>query len=70
MIIKKVLCIEDSIEKYMAVFRFLRDQNVEQTEWVTNAENEIKKFEEAEKTGTRFDLILSDMHFDFFGEYD
>ena len=65
MVINRVLCIEDSTEKYMDINRFLRSQNIDDIGWVTNAE---KAFETIAMNN--YDLIVSDMHFDYFGVDD
>ncbi len=68
--VDKVLVVEDSIEKYMAIFRFLQTQNVKQIEWATNAQKAIEIIDKLALADVYFDLILSDMHFDFFGNDD
>ena len=68
--IDNVLYIEDSIEKYMDIYHFLRDQRVSQIEWATDAEKALQILEKYEKEGRTIDLILSDMHFDYFGVDD
>ena len=65
--IKKVLLIEDTTTKYMDIFRYLRRYDFDVT-WVTNAEDALKSIEEAKDEP--YDLIISDMHFDFFGVND
>ena len=69
MVIESVLCIEDSIEKYMDVFRFLRNQNVKRIEWATDAETAMNILSDSMNTEP-FDLILSDMHFNYYGKED
>ena len=69
MIIDSVLCIEDTIEKYMDVFRFLRNQNVKRIEWATDAETAMNILSDS-MNNEPFDLILSDMHFNYYGKED
>ena len=68
--IKKVIVIEDSSEKYMDVFRELKKYGIERVFWANNAEKGITEIENAETSGKAYDLLISDMHFDFFGEDD
>ena len=66
----KVLYIEDSTSKYMEVSRYLRKQGISTLDWVTNAENALKYVEKSSQDGDQYDLIVSDMHFDYFGVDD
>ena len=68
--IKKVLYIEDNTTKYMAVNRYLGKQKLSTLDWAKKAEEAIEMIEVAIKEGAPYDLIVSDMHFDFFGEDD
>ena len=70
MVVDRVLCIEDSNEKFMDMFRFLRNQNISHIDWAINAEKALELVENSTKAGTNYDLIISDMHFDYFGEDD
>ena len=71
MTINKVLCIEDTQEKYMDVYSYLRNrQGVSEVDWAEDAENAIKYVEESIRKGEAYDLIVSDMTFDFFGKDD
>ena len=70
MVVDRVLCIEDSNEKFMDIFRFLRNQNISHIDLVINAEKALELVENSTKAGTNYDLIISDMHFDYFGEDD
>ena len=65
--VNRLLYVEDSVEKYMDVAGFLRRYNFLHIDWVTNAEKAVAIIDDAEKDGKPFDLIISDMHFDFFG---
>ena len=68
--IEKVLFIEDSIEKYMEVYRYLKKQGIDIIEHARNAEDALDSVEEAIRDKAPFDLVISDMHFDYFGEDD
>ncbi len=68
--IKKVLCIEDSMVKYMDIFRYLNRQGITSVDWVTNAEDALKRLDDSKQQNASYDLVVSDMHFDFFGEDD
>ena len=65
--IEKVLFIEDSIEKYMEVYRYLKKQGIDIIEHARNAEDALDSVEEAIRDKAPFDLVISDMHFDYFG---
>lgn len=68
--IKRVIYVEDTIEKYMSVHRFLDKQGVTEIEWANNAEEVINKIKEAEDNNAQYDLLLSDMHFNYYGKDD
>ncbi len=68
--INRVLCVEDNSEKYMAVNRFLRSQDVYKIDWVTNAEKALEFLSEAKDNNKPYDLLLSDMEFDYYGTLD
>ena len=68
--IKRIIYIEDSTEKYMDVRNFLVRIDVQQIEWATNAEKGIEKIEKAMAENNPYDLLLVDMHFDYFGSDD
>ena len=68
--IHKVLCIEDTSAKYMDIFNYLRPQKIPTIDWVANAKDALQKVEAAAKENDQYDLIISDMHFDFFGQDD
>ena len=68
--IDNVLLIEDSTTKYMEIFRYLRRQGFSRIDWVSNAEDAINHIEESTQNNTPYDLIISDMHFDYFGVDD
>ena len=65
--IKRLLYIEDSLEKYMDVSRVLRRLNITDIEWATTAEKAMTLIEKGYKNNSPFDVVLSDMHFDYFG---
>ena len=68
--ITRVLCIEDSIPKYMDVQSFLKKQNVKAIDWARNSEKALELLEKNCMGEEEYDLIISDMHFEFEGEND
>lgn len=68
--IKKILFIEDTTEKYMEVYRFLRRQGYTEIDWVSNAQKAIEAVEKAKQSNETYSLVLSDMHFEFYGQDD
>ena len=67
--IRKVLYIEDYAPKYMAVYRYLEKYRFH-IDRVTNAEDAVNRLENAIQHDAPYDLLISDMHFDFFGTDD
>jgi len=65
--IKKILYVEDNTGKYMDIASYLKRIGFSNIEWVRDAE---KAVEALEKADIPYDLLLFDMHFDFFGEDD
>ncbi len=65
--IKRILYVEDSINKYMDIATFLKRIGIQCIEHARNAEQAMKIVDESEAA---FDLFLFDMHFDFYGEDD
>lgn len=53
----------------MDLFRFLRNQNVKRIEWAMDAEKAMRIISDSMSTEP-FDLILSDMHFNYYGKDD
>ena len=70
MTINSILIIEDSTEKYMDIYSFLKQQGFTTVDWVTNAEKALQQIENAENPMKAYDLLLCDMHFDYFGKDD
>ena len=68
--LRKVLYVEDSMTKYMDVCQYLNRQGISNVDWVTNAENAVKRIEESITKKEPYDLLVSDMHFDYFGVND
>ncbi len=68
--IRKVLYIEDSIEKYMDVCGYLRRQGIPVIDSASDAEDAIRHIEDAAKAGEPYDLLISDMQFNYFGADD
>ncbi len=67
---KKVMYIEDNIIKYVSVVRFLNSLGIKSVERAGNAENGIEKIEQAHLSGKDYDLLILDMHYDFYGTDD
>ena len=65
--IKRILYVEDNINKYMDISNLLKHTGIREIVHVRNAEKAEEAVEKAEKP---FDLFLFDMHFDYFGEDD
>ncbi len=68
--ISKVLYIEDSTTKYMDVYRYLRRYGFATIDWVTNSVDAVEHLENAVQAEAPYDLLISDMHFDFYGTDD
>ncbi len=66
----KVMYIEDSASKYMDICKYLKTKGIKTVDWVTNAEDAIKQIEAAASEEAPYDLLVSDMHFDYFGKDD
>lgn len=68
--LKKVINIEDNAMKHTAIKRELGKLGVKSVARARNAESGIEMIQTAIDSGEPFDLLVSDMHFDFFGEED
>ncbi|MGB4661759.1 MAG: hypothetical protein WBI07_21475 [Mobilitalea sp.] len=68
--IKKVINIEDTILKHVAIKRELESEGIRLIVLADNAEKGIKEIEQAEVAGEPYDLLVCDMHFNFFGKDD
>ncbi len=65
--IKRILYVEDNINKYMDIATFLKRIGIRSIEHARNAEQAMEIVKESSSV---FDLFLFDMHFDFWGEDD
>lgn len=70
MTVNKVLCIEDSASKYMDINIYLNRRSISIVDWATNAKDALEDIENAINSGSPYDLLISDMHFDFYGKDD
>ena len=69
--IKKVLYIEDSTVKMMDVLMYLKSrQGIDLIDCVGDTRDAIKSIEDAIWQNDPYDLLISDMHFSFFGNDD
>lgn len=68
--IKKVINIEDSILKHVAIKRELKSEGVNQVILADNATKGIEEIERAITVGEPYDLLILDMHFNFMGKDD
>ena len=68
--INRILYVEDDTIKYMRVVCFLKSIGIREIESVRNAKAAMEIIEEAHSKGEDFDLIMLDMHYDFYGEND
>lgn len=59
----KILVIEDSNEKYMAIDRVLRRIGVDDPSWVTNLQDGLSLIVEEENKAQPFDFVITDMHY-------
>ena len=65
--IEKVLIIEDSTTKYMDIYKYLKKKGIPVIEHTRNAEDALVSVESFQDNKP-YDLIISDMHFNYFGE--
>ncbi len=68
--IKRILIIEDNNTKYIGVSMYLKKYDFDTIDWARNASDAIEQLEDAIQHKAPYDLIISDMHFDFFGTDD
>ena len=59
----KILILEDSNEKYMALVRVLKRCGEENVSWVDNRADGLALLQEAAQSGEPFDLAITDMHY-------
>ena len=70
MAIKKVLNIEDTTLKHVAIARALNKSGVPFVEWAKNGDVGLEMIENAIKEEKPYDLIVTDMHFPIYGQDD
>ncbi|MCC8152679.1 MAG: hypothetical protein LIO96_14890 [Lachnospiraceae bacterium] len=68
--LKKVINIEDNVMKHTAIKRELVKLGVKSVAWARNAESGIAMIQSAIESDKPFGLLVSDMHFDYFGSED
>lgn len=68
--IKRVINIEDTILKHVAIKRELVSEGIQQIVLADNAEKGLEEIERAEAADEPYDLLVCDMHFNFFGKDD
>lgn len=61
--IKKVINIEDTMMKHIAILRALKKVGITDVAHATNAEDGIAMIEEAIEENDGYDLLITDMHF-------
>ena len=59
----KILIIEDSNEKYMALNRVLKRIGVNDPTWVTNLQDGLNLIVEEENKSEPFDFVITDMNY-------
>lgn len=62
--------IEDDVMKYMSVVRFLRQLGIDRIDSADTAQKGIEMIEKAHASGEDYDLLILDMHFNFYGSDD
>lgn len=70
MIVKRVLNIEDTTLKNVAITRALNKAGVPFVDWAKNGDDGIEMVENSIKNDKPYDLIITDMHFSIFGKDD
>ncbi|MCD8217117.1 MAG: hypothetical protein LUD01_03575 [Clostridiales bacterium] len=68
--LRKVINIEDNAIKHSKIKRELGKSGIKSVAWARNAESGIEMIQMAIDSGEPFDLLVSDMHFDYFGSED
>lgn len=59
----KILIIEDSNEKYMALNRVLKRMGISDPAWVTNLQDGLNLITEEENNAEPFDFVITDMNY-------
>lgn len=68
--VKKVLNVEDTTLKHVAIGRALNKAGVRFVEWAKNGDDAIELVEQSIGEDKPYDLIITDMHFPIYGELD
>lgn len=68
--IKKVLNIEDTVLKHIAIKRALNKSGIGFIDHATTGDKGIEMIENSIAEGKPYDLIITDMHFPIYGELD
>jgi CheY-like chemotaxis protein len=68
--IKKTIIIEDNVYKAVAIKRVLCDRGISVTDVVSTGDIGIEMIKREIERGMPYDLLVLDMHFKIFGEYN
>ena len=68
--IQNVINIEDDAMKNCDITKALKKYGVKEVKWAATAELGIMEIELAIAAGQPYDILVLDMHFDFYGEID
>lgn len=68
--IKKVINIEDNVLKHCNIKKELERFGVNEVIWAKNAESGISEIEKAISMDQKYDLLVLDMQFEFYGKED
>ena len=70
MAVRRVLNIEDTTLKHVAIARALNKAGVPFVDWAKTGDAGIEMVENSIKDGKKYDLIVTDMHFPIYDEDD
>jgi hypothetical protein len=59
----RVINLEDNAMKHLAIVRALEDMRINDITWVKNVDDGMRQIKEAVKSGTPYDLAISDMQY-------
>lgn len=68
--VKRVLNIEDTMEKHSAIFRSLKKVGIMDVDLAVDATQGLEMIETAIQDGKGYDLLITDMQFPINGEYN
>ena len=68
--VNRVINIEDTMMKHIAIWRALRNHGVDVVDHAKTAEDGLCMIEEAIAKGEPYDLLITDMHFSVYGKDD